>query len=163
MSNDLNKVQLIGRLGKDPEIRYTATGAAIANITLATGESWKDKQGQKQEKAEWHRIVVFGKLAEIVSEYLKKGALVYFEGKLQTRKWQDNSGVDKYTTEIVVDGFNGSMQMLGGRGDNNATQAAQQQPANQAQGGGQQQQAPAQTTAPDQTGGFEDFDDDIPF
>lgn len=112
MSKGINKAIIIGNLGKDPEIRYTASGAAIANITVATTESWKDKQsGEKQEKTEWHRIVFFGRLAEIVGEYLRKGSQVYVEGRLQTRKWQDQSGADRYTTEIVGN----DMQMLGSK------------------------------------------------
>lgn len=145
-SRGINKVILVGNLGKDPEIRYTPDGKPIANVTLATSETWKDKQGQQQEKTEWHRIVVFGKLAEIVGEYLKKGSQVYFEGKLQTRKWQDQSGQDRYTTEVVIDSFNGSMQMLGGKSDSAPRQQTQTAP--------QQQPAPAMD---------DDFDDDIPF
>lgn len=119
MARGVNKVILIGTLGSDPEVRYMPNGNAVANISLATNESWKDKNtGQMQEKTEWHRVVVFGKLAEVAGEYLRKGSQVYFEGKLQTRKWQDQStGQDKYTTEVVVD-FGGQMQMLGGRSDN---------------------------------------------
>jgi single-strand DNA-binding protein len=115
MSGGVNKVILVGSLGKDPEVKHLADGNAVANISLATSESWKDRNtGQKKEKTEWHRIVVFGKLAEIAGQYLTKGAQVYFEGKLQTRKWQDKAtGQDKYTTEIVVDS-GGQMQMLGG-------------------------------------------------
>ncbi|WP_076923085.1 single-stranded DNA-binding protein [Pseudoalteromonas sp. SK20] len=115
MSRGINKVILVGSLGKDPEVKYLSNGNAVANISLATSESWKDRNtGQKQEKTEWHRIVVFGKLAEIAGQYLTKGAQAYFEGKLQTRKWQDKTtGQDKYTTEIVVDS-GGQMQMLGG-------------------------------------------------
>jgi len=112
MSKGINKVIIVGNLGKDPEIKYTASGAAIANITVATSESWNDKQtGEKVEKTEWHRVVAFQRLAEIMGEYLKKGSQVYIEGKLQTRKWQDQNGQDKYTTEIVAD----NMQMLGGK------------------------------------------------
>lgn len=107
----LNKVQLIGALGKDPEMRYTPEGKAIANLTIATSEVWKAKDGQKAEKTEWHRIVAFNKLAEIIGEYLKKGSKVYFEGKLQTRKWQGKDGKDNYTTEVVAD----KMEMLGGK------------------------------------------------
>ena len=152
-SRGVNKVILVGNLGKDPEIRYTADGRAIANITVATSETWKDKSsGQQQEKTEWHRVVIFGKLAEIAGEYLRKGSQVYFEGKLQTRKWQDQSGQDKYTTEVVVD-INGQMQMLGGRsgggGDTSSGVQQQQKPQNQ-----QPQPAPAMD---------DDFDDDIPF
>ena len=117
MARGVNKVILVGNLGKDPEIRYMPNGNAVANLTLATTESWKDKQtGDQQEKTEWHRIVMFRRLAEIAGEYLKKGSQVYIEGKLQTRKWQDNSGNDRYTTEIIAD----EMQMLGSRGGGSA-------------------------------------------
>ena len=112
MARGVNKVILVGNLGKDPEVRYMPNGNAVANITLATSESWKDKtSGEQQEKTEWHRVVMFRRLGEIAGEYLKKGSQVYIEGKLQTRKWQDNSGNDRYTTEIVAR----EMQMLGGR------------------------------------------------
>ncbi|MBT5687044.1 MAG: single-stranded DNA-binding protein, partial [Gammaproteobacteria bacterium] len=129
--------------GNDPDVKYTQDGRAIANISVATTESWKDKSsGEQQSKTEWHRIVFFNRLAEIVSEYLKKGSQVYVEGKLQTRKWQDQSGADRYTTEIVAN----EMQMLGGRdGQGKAPQRQKQQ---------QQQK---------QQGGFPDMDDDIPF
>jgi len=112
----INKVILIGNLGNEPEVRYSNNDQkAMTTLSLATSESWKDKNsGQIQEKTEWHRVVVFGKLAEIAGQYLKKGSQVYFEGKLQTRKWQDQSGQEKYTTEIIVDSFTGVMQMLGG-------------------------------------------------
>src|SRR5210317_295238 len=114
MARGVNKVILVGNLGKDPEIKYTASGAAIANLTIATSDSWNDKQtGEKVEKTEWHRVVAFQRLAEIMGEYLKKGSQVYIEGKLQTRKWQDQNGQDRYTTEIVAN----DMQMLGSRGD----------------------------------------------
>lgn len=110
----VNKVIIVGTLGKDPEVRHTTNGNAIANLSVATSEQWTDKQsGQKQEKTEWHRVVIYGKLAEIAGQYLKKGSQVYLEGKLQTRKWQDQSGQDKYTTEIVLD-VHGVMQMIGG-------------------------------------------------
>jgi len=114
MARGINKVILIGNLGKDPEVRYTANGAAIANVTLATSESWKDKQtGETQERTEWHRVVMFNRLGEIAGEYLRKGSKIYIEGRLQTRKWQDKtSGQDRYTTEIVAD----SMQMLDSKG-----------------------------------------------
>ena len=112
----INKVILIGNLGKDPEVRYTTDGKPIANITVATSETWKDKNtGEPREKTEWHRVVFFGGVANIVEQYLHKGSKVYIEGKLQTRKWQDKSGQDRYTTEVVVDGFNGVMQMLDSR------------------------------------------------
>ncbi|HGF6560333.1 TPA: single-stranded DNA-binding protein [Providencia alcalifaciens] len=119
-SRGVNKVILIGHLGNDPEIRYMPNGGAVANLTLATSESWRDKQsGEMREKTEWHRVVIFGKLAEVAGEYLKKGSQVYIEGSLQTRKWQDQSGQDRYTTEVVVN-IGGSMQMLGGNGGNQA-------------------------------------------
>ena len=111
----INKVILVGNLGQDPEIRYMPNGNAVANISVATSETWKDKQtGESKDKTEWHRVVIFGKLAEIAGEYLKKGSQVYIEGQLQTRKWQDQSGIDHYTTEIVVN-IGGTMQILGTR------------------------------------------------
>lgn len=135
-SRGVNKVIIVGNLGGDPEIRYMPNGSAVANITVATSESWRDKQsGEQKEKTEWHRIVLFGKLAEVAGEYLRKGSQVYIEGQLQTRKWQNQQGQDQYTTEIVVQGFNGVMQMLGSR-----AQGGQQQN----QGGGQPQQRPQQ-------------------
>lgn len=156
-SRGVNKVILVGNLGKDPEVRYTPDGKAIANLTLATSESWKDRNtGQQQEKTEWHRVVIFGKLAEIAGEYLRKGSQVYFEGKLQTRKWTDQSGNDKYTTEVVID-INGQMQMLGGRSGGGETSY------DSGQGRPQQQQKPAQKPEPASSGFDDDFDDDIPF
>ena len=150
MARGVNKVILIGNLGQDPEVKYMPNGGAVTNITIATSENWKDKNtGEQQEKTEWHRVVFFRKLAEIAGEYLKKGSKVYIEGKLQTRKWQDQSGNDRYTTEIIAN----EMQMLDGRG----TGGGDFKPSsNQASS---QQSAPA--TAP--AGGFDDFDDDIPF
>lgn len=146
MSNDLNKCQFIGRLGKDPEIRYSADGGAVANLSIACGQSWKDKQtGEKKEKTEWVRIVAFGRLAEIIGEYLKKGAQVYIEGRLQTRKWQDKEGNDRYTTEVVAS----EMQMLGSRSSGEIAAES----AGEAKG---------QQTAAKPSGGG-DFDDDIPF
>jgi len=157
MARGVNKVILVGNLGKDPEVKYTASGAAVANITIATSESWNDKQtGEKQEKTEWHRVVFFRRLAEIAGEYLRKGSQVYIEGKLQTRKWQDQSGQDRYTTEIVAN----EMQMLGSRGGDGG--GARPQP-----GGGFRSNAPAQPAAqpaaqqPQADTGFDD--DDIPF
>ncbi|UNH39930.1 single-stranded DNA-binding protein [Moellerella wisconsensis] len=118
-SRGVCKVILIGHLGQDPEIRYMPAGGAVANLTLATSESWRDKQsGEMKERVEWHRVCIFGKLAEVAGEYLKKGSQVYIEGSLQTRKWQDQSGQDRYTTEVVVN-IGGSMQMLGGNSGNN--------------------------------------------
>ena len=114
-SRGVNRATILGNLGNDPEVKYTASGSAIANLTVATSESWNDKAtGEKKENTEWHRVVLFGKLAEVAGEYLRKGSQVYIEGQLRTRKWTDNAGVEKYTTEVVV-GMNGVMQMLGGK------------------------------------------------
>ncbi|MGR9071332.1 single-stranded DNA-binding protein, partial [Klebsiella quasipneumoniae] len=122
-SRGINKVILIGNLGQDPEVRYMPSGGAVTNITLATSDTWRDKQtGEQKERTEWHRVVFMGKLAEVAGEYLKKGSQVYVEGKLQTRKWQDQSGQERYTTEVLVDGFSGVMQMLGGRPQGGAGQ-----------------------------------------
>lgn len=119
MAGSLNKVTIIGNLGRDPEIRNTNDGKAIATLNIATSESWKDKAtGERNERSEWHRVVIFGAVADVAQKYLKKGSSVYIEGKLQTRKWTDAQGVEKYTTEIVVDGFSGQMTMLGGKADN---------------------------------------------
>ncbi|CAH0526882.1 single-stranded DNA-binding protein [Vibrio hippocampi] len=186
-SRGVNKVILVGNLGNDPEIRYMPNGSAVANITIATSESWRDKAtGEQREKTEWHRVALFGKLAEVAGEYLRKGSQVYVEGQLQTRKWQDQSGQDRYTTEVVVQGFNGVMQMLGGRQGGGApmqqggmnqggmNQGGMQQ--QQQQGWGQpqqpvqqptQQQAaaqqPTQQPKPQYNEPPMDFDDDIPF
>ena len=144
----LNKVQLIGNLGADPEVRHTGDGRAIANLNIATTESWKDKQGEKQEKTEWHRVVIFGPLAEVAEKWLKKGASVYLEGKLQTRKWQDESGNDRYSTEVVVD-QRGILQMLGGKdapAEDNYAKAKE-----------------GTTPKPAQVTEDEPFDDDVPF
>lgn len=122
-SRGINKVIIVGNAGQDPEVRYMPNGSAVANLTLATSESYKDKNtGQAVDKTEWHKIAIFGKLAEICGEYVRKGQQLYIEGKLQTRKWQDQQGQDRYTTEIVVDGFSGVMQMLGGKSENQQTQ-----------------------------------------
>lgn len=169
----VNKVILIGNLGVDPEVRYLPSGSAVANLRLATSESWRDKTtGEPQERTEWHRVALFGKLAEIAGQYLHKGSKVYIEGKLRTRKWQGQDGQDRYTTEIVVD-INGSMQMLDSRGAGGgagagaggdgdyarpaATGASNSTPAPMRDEGGQ----PA--PAPDMRGDGGDFDDDIPF
>ena len=150
----VNKVILIGNLGRDPETRYMPDGGAITNISIATTDKWKDKAGEMQEKTEWHRVAFFGKLAEIAGEYLKKGSQVYVEGRLQTRKWQDKDGQDKYTTEIVAN----VMQMLGSRqggGDRDTSG-----------GGARTERAPQAAEAkPAKAGGgkFDDFEDDIPF
>ncbi|PCE68753.1 MULTISPECIES: single-stranded DNA-binding protein [Salinivibrio] len=178
-SRGINKVILIGNLGNDPEIRYLPNGGAVANLSLATSESWRDKStGEMREKTEWHRVVLFGKTAEVAGEYLRKGSQVYIEGQLQTRKWQDQSGQDRYSTEVVVQGFNGSMQMLGGRAG--PGQGQPMQPSQQQGGWGQpqqpqnnfNQQPPQQQAAPQsqpqsqpqqQYNDLPDFDDDIPF
>lgn len=152
MARGVNRVILIGNLGQDPTVRYSPNGSAIANITIATTESWKDKNtGEKQEKTEWHRVVFFGRLAEIVGEYLKKGSQIFVEGRLQTRKWQDKDGQDKYTTEIVAN----EMQMLGSRGGAGAP--ADDYNQERPQGGSGAGGAPSKAPATD------DFDDDIPF
>lgn len=155
----LNKVMLIGNLGRDPEIRFLPNGDPVANFSIATSEKWKDKQGQAQEKTEWHNIVMFGKVAEIAGQYLKKGSPVYLEGKLQTRKWQDkNTGQDRYSTEVVAD----VMKMLGGRDQQGApAQQSQQAPAPQ-----QPAQAGALNQPPNRNAARanDDFDEsDIPF
>lgn len=185
-SRGVNKVILVGNLGTDPEIRYMPNGNAVANITIATSESWRDKAtGEQREKTEWHRVALFGKLAEVAGEYLRKGSQVYIEGQLQTRKWQDQSGQDRYTTEVVVQGFNGVMQMLGGRqgqggqsqgmGGQQQQQGSWGQPQQPVQHAPQQQQAPQHQAqqAPQQQAPQKaqpqyneppmDFDDDIPF
>ncbi|HBZ14337.1 single-stranded DNA-binding protein SSB1 [Pantoea sp. NPDC088449] len=180
-SRGVNKVILVGNLGQDPEVRYMPNGGAVANITLATSESWRDKTtGENKEITEWHRVVLFGKLAEVAGEYLRKGSQVYIEGQLRTRKWTDQSGQEKYTTEVVVN-VGGTMQMLGGRqqganaggapaggqGGNNNGWGQPQQPQQQPQGGNQfsggAQQRPQQQSAPANNEPPMDFDDDIPF
>ena len=153
----INKVILVGNLGAKPEIKYASNGNAISNLSVATSESWTDKStGQKQDRTEWHRVSLFGKVAEIAGQYLDKGSKVYVEGKLQTRKWQDQNGQDRYTTEVVVSGFNGTLQMLDRRDDMNSNSATQNsQPQSQVA----PEPAPAAITpvAPDE------FEDDIPF
>ncbi|MCH9003734.1 MAG: single-stranded DNA-binding protein [Proteobacteria bacterium] len=146
MARGINKVILVGNIGGDPETRYMPSGSAVTNITVATNETWKDKQtGEKKERTEWHRVALFNRLAEVAAEYLRKGSQVYIEGKLRTRKWQGKDGQDRYTTEIIAS----EMQMLGGRGGSGG--GANFGDANQ--GGG---------NAPPQPGP-DDFDDDIPF
>lgn len=160
MARGVNKVILIGNLGRDPEVRYMPSGGAVANVTIATSEQWKDKQtGQQQERTEWHNVVFFNRLAEIVGEYLRKGSQVYVEGSLRTRKWQDKNGNDRYTTEIVAN----EMQMLGGRGGSGGGSADYNQDRGQGQAPAA---APQSAPAPASGGGggnFDDFDDDIPF
>ena len=161
MARGVNKVILIGNIGKDPEVRHAQSGAAIANVTVATSESWKDKSGQQQERTEWHNIVFFERLAEIVGDLCQKGTRIYVEGSLRTRKWQDKEGNDRYTTEIAAK----EMQVLGGMRERDGGQQGGGR-----QSGGQsaprpqpgQQRAPARQ-APPAAGGFDDFDDDIPF
>ena len=149
MARGVNKVILVGNLGSDPEVKYMPNGNAVANVSIATTESWKDKQtGEQKDRTEWHRAVFFRRLAEIAGEYLKKGSQVYVEGKLQTRKWQDKNGADHYTTEVIVN----DMQMLGGRGGGSAEFAG-------APAGRQSSSAPAPAAAAT----ADDFDDDIPF
>lgn len=160
MSRGVNKVILIGNCGGDPETRYMPSGGAVTNVTVATSETWKDKTtGQPQDRTEWHRVVFFNKLAEIAGEYLRKGSKVYIEGSLRTRKWQDQSGNDKYTTEIVAS----DMQMLDGKKDG---AAGEQYTQNRSPEAARQQPAHTQNAATDNSvppGEFDDFDDDIPF
>jgi len=147
----VNKVILVGRLGKDPETRYMTSGEAVTNATLATSENWKDKSGEKQERTEWHNLVFYRRLAEIAGEYLKKGSQVYIEGKIQTRKWQDKEGKDRYTTEIVVN----EMQMLGAKSGGGGFEVVDRPASSSA--------APAASAPAKSGGGFDNFDDDIPF
>lgn len=185
-SRGVNKVILVGNLGNDPEVRYMPNGNAVANLSIATSESWKDQQGQLQEKTEWHKVTMYRRLAEIAGEYLKKGSQIYLEGKLQTRKWQDQQGNDRYTTEVIAD----QLQMLGGRNESGGGQGGggqgggYQQPPQ----GGQNNQGGYQPSGGQQGGGYKpaqqspqkspqqapqkappmaepdfDFDDDIPF
>lgn len=162
-SRGVNKVIIVGNLGDNPDVRYMPNGNAVAKISVATSESWKDQQGQKQERTEWHRVILFGKVAEIAGEYLRKGSQVYLEGKLQTRKWTDQQGQDRYTTEVVID-QGGKMQMLGSaQGQSSQHTQAQNQNANAKQRPPAQQQAPQQQNqnfTPDLDDGW---DDDIPF
>ena len=180
-SRGVNKVILVGNLGSDPEVRYMPNGGAVANITLATSESWRDKAtGEKREKTEWHRVALFGKLAEVAGEYLRKGSQVYVEGQLQTRKWQDQNGQDRYTTEVVVQGYSGVMQMLGGRNQSGSQSPNVGQSQPQQSGWGQPQQPSHQSDTsygypnnqePNNSQNIEpqyneppmEFDDDIPF
>ncbi len=156
----LNKVQVIGNVGQDPEIRYMPSGGAVANLTIATSEKWKDKNtGEQKEETEWHKIAVFGKLAEIIGEYVRKGSKIYIEGKLKTRKWTDQQGQEKYTTEIVVDGFSGSMIMLDSKGGNQSQgqsnqQVAQNHQQSPQQGGYAPQQHNNQYQPQQQQGGY---------
>lgn len=151
MIKGINKVIIVGNLGSDPEIRYMQNGSAVAGFSVATSESWKDKTtGETKDSTEWHRVVLFGKLADVAGQYLSKGSQVYIEGQLKTKKWQDQQGQDRYTTEVVVQGYTGVMQMLGGK-----TQQPQQQPQQY------KQQQPKQGFLQQQSA--KQFDDDIPF
>ena len=153
MARGVNKVILVGNLGQDPEVKYMPSGQAVCNISIATTDSWSDKtSGEKQERTEWHRVVFFRRLAEIAGEYLRKGSQVYIEGRLQTRKWQDQSGADKYTTEIIAN----EMQMLGGRGGGASGSNFDTSSSDQGFSSSSSNSKPAPSTA-------DDFDDDIPF
>lgn len=159
----VNKVILVGNLGRDPEVRYTPNGDAVANYSIATTETWKDKNGMRQEKTEWHNVVMYRRLAEIAGEYLKKGSQVYIEGRLQTRKWQDKQGNDRYTTEIVAD----HMQMLGqrdggGASDRRGGSRQDYHPA-PSKGEGREQEPRQEPKPPGPAANFDDMDDDIPF
>ena len=155
MNKGINKVIIVGNLGSDPEVRYMPNGSAVAGFSVATSESWKDKStGENKESTEWHRVVLFGKLAEVAGQYLSKGSQVYIEGQLKTKKWKDQQGQDRYTTEVVVQGFNGVMQMLGGK---QQQQGQQQQPPQQ-----QYHQEPQQQRFLQQQSA-EQFNDGIPF
>jgi len=160
----VNKVILIGNLGRDPEVRYAPSGSAIANITLATTRNWKDKtSGEKVEETEWHRVVFYDRLAEIAGEYLKKGKQVYIEGRLKTRKWTDKEGVEKYTTEVIASDMTmlGSREGMGGGGDESGGYS---RPAGgESRGATPRQSAPAAKPAAKSSTGFDDMDDDIPF
>ena len=172
MAGSVNKVILIGNLGTDPEIRNMQSGAKVANLSLATTESWKDQSGQRQDRTEWHRVVVFGDgLINVIEQYVKKGMKVYVEGQLRTRKWQDQQGQDRYSTEVVISGFGGTLTMLspqnqsgGGYGNdgygNDAGGYPQNQGYTQPQPDGTDTPAPSQ---PEGMGGISDLDDDIPF
>ena len=139
----VNKAILVGRLGKDPEVRYMTNGDAVANVSLATSETWKDKNGEKQDRTEWHHLIFYRRLAEIAGEYLKKGSQIFVEGRIQTRKWQDKEGKDRYTTEIIVN----EMKMLGSKPSDDSSPAPQQKT----------------TAEPAGKGNFDNFDDDVPF
>jgi single-strand DNA-binding protein len=169
MAGSVNKVILIGNLGRDPEIRTMQNGGKVANLSLATSETWRDKaSGERKEKTEWHRVVIFGNLAEIAEKYLKKGSKVYVSGSLQTRKWTDQSGTEKYTTEVVLQGFGGELTMLDGKGGGGGGGGMGDDA-----GGGGWDSGPSDYDAPKSSssgggakrsgGGRSDMDDDIPF
>jgi single-strand DNA-binding protein len=154
----VNKAILIGRLGKDPETRYMTNGEAVTNVSLATSENYKDKSGEKQERTEWHNLVFYRRLAEIAGEYLKKGSMIYVEGRIQSRKWQDKEGKDRYTTEIIVN----EMTMLGGKAGGAGSFEVVENQASSASAPTRSAQA-AKPAAPAAKGNFDNFDDDIPF
>lgn len=170
MARGVNKVILVGNLGQDPETRYMPSGGAVTNVTIATSESWKDKQtGEPQERTEWHRVTFYNRLAEVAGEYLKKGSKIYVEGSLRTRKWQDQSGQDRYTTEVIAS----EMQMLDSQGNRNQSQGGQQAANNNNSNSRNQSNAPQQQNNPaqqhnsapnnNQAASMDSFDDDIPF
>ncbi len=153
MARGINKVIIVGNLGSDPETRYMPSGSAVTNLTVATNESWKDKQtGEQKDRTEWHKVAMFNRLAEVAAEYLRKGSQVYIEGKLRTRKWQDKNGQDRWTTEIIAD----EMQMLGGRGGGSAPMNSPPDSPPDSLSDSAPSSAPPQP-------GPDDFDDDIPF
>ena len=155
----INKVILVGNLGAKPEVKYASNGNAISNLSVATSESWTDKStGQKQERTEWHRVSLFGKLAEIAGQYLDKGSKVYVEGKLQTRKWQDQNGQDRYTTEVVISGFNGTLQMLDRRDDSSSSAPSEVASSPRDEVTEKDQTEPTITPV-----SKDEFEDDIPF
>jgi single-strand DNA-binding protein len=152
----VNKVILLGNLGRDPELRFMPNGDAVCNFSIATTDSWKDKAGEKQERTEWHNIVMYRKLAEIAGEYLKKGSSIYIEGRLQTRKWQTKEGQDRYTTEVIAD----SMQMLGGRSGASQGDRSSDENLSQASSPVKNQANTSNESSPTS---FDEFEDDIPF
>ena len=165
MAGSVNKVILVGNLGKDPEIRRTQDGRPIANLSIATSETWRDKgTGERKEKTEWHRVVIFSEpLCKIVEQYLKKGAKVYIEGALQTRKWTDQSGVEKYSTEVVLQGFNSTLTMLDGRSGGGGGGSFGDEPGGDFGSSGPVSSAPRRPVAAGGGGRNSDMDDDIPF
>lgn len=165
MAGSVNKVILVGNLGKDPEIRRTQDGRPIANLSIATSETWRDKNsGERKEKTEWHRVVIFNEgLCKVAEQYLKKGAKVYIEGALQTRKWTDQSGVEKYSTEVVLQGFNSTLTMLDGRGGGGGGGSFGDEPGGDFGSSGPVSSAPRAVTAGTGGGRNNDMDDDIPF
>lgn len=161
MASSVNKVILVGNLGRDPEVRSFQNGGRVANFSVATGERWRDRQtGEQRERTEWHRVAIFNEnLVEIAEKYLRKGSQVYLEGELQTRKWTDQSGQERYTTEVALQRFRGQMMILGGRGEEGGFAGESGDDRNPRQGQGGSPAAPAPAPA----GGTDDFDDDIPF